>query len=219
MEIIVNTTLFLALLCNMINLPEKICPVKENPDKNIFYDGIIYSIILTMGWMKVIIILMSTRNYGPFVRILFGVFWHVFTFFILIICITFLFAQCFCLFFKHSNDDFDLFYDSFIALFNTAFGQVEFNFTDLDIFGIFLLIFFTTLSNICLFNLIIAIVTNLFNKVEEKAEAENRAKLILTHERIKWDEEYGLLILLPSPLNIISLILIPFLFLNKDNFS
>ena len=216
MEIIVNITLFLALLCNMINLPEKICPVKENPDRNIFYDGIIYSIILTMGWMKVIIILMSTRNYGPFVRILFGVFWHVFAFFILIICITFLFAQCFCLFFKHSNDDFDLFYDSFIALFNTAFGQVEFNFTDLDIFGIFLLIFFTTLSNICLFNLIIAIVTNLFNKVEEKAEAENRAKLILTHERIKWDEEYGLLILLPSPLNIISLILIPFLFCIRD---
>ena len=216
MEIIVNITLFLGLFCNIINLPEKICPVKEDPDKNIFYDGIIYSIILSMGWMKVIIILMSTRNFGPFVRILFGVFWHVFTFFVLIICITFLFAQCFCLFFKHSNDDFDYFYNSFLALFNTAFGQVEFNFTNLDIFGIFLLIFFTTLSNICLFNLIIAIVTNLFNKVEEKAEAENRAKLILTHERIKWDEEYGLLILLPSPLNIISLILIPFLFCIRD---
>ena len=84
-----------------------------------------------------------------------------------------------------------LFFESFLTLFNTAWGQLEFTFSDLDIFGEICLIAFTTLSNIMLFNLIVAIVNNLFDSYHEKAEAESRAKLVLAHERKKWDDRYG----------------------------
>ena len=216
-ELVINIIMLITIIINLVDLVEIFFPAYENPDLNVTIDGIVYSLMLTMAWMKFIIKLMATKNYGPFVRIIFGIFWHVFAFFMIVICITFLFAQIFCLFFQHSNEDFDLFYDSFLALFNTAYGQVYFRFTDLDIFGEVLMILFSTLSNIILFNLIVAVVNNLFNNLQEQADAENRALLVLTHERIKWDERYGLLIFLPSPLNIFSLLFIPWLFIINDN--
>ena len=218
-EAVINFIMFIAVLCNLIDLPQKLFPVEEDADMNILADGIVYSVLITMGWMKVIIILMTTNSYGPFIRIMFDVFWHVFAFLVIFVCITFLFAQCFTLFFQHTNLQFFEFYEGFVTLFNTAFGQVFFedNFKELELMGFVMLMLYTTLSNIILFNLIVAIINNLFNSLEDKADAENRAVLVLTHERIKWDNRYGLLILLPAPLNAISLIFIPWLFVVKDS--
>ena len=211
MKVFINSILFLFLFLNIFDIPELLFPVKDNPDFNILLDGIVYSIILLMSWLKVLLSLRITKLYGSFISIMLNIFWHVFNFFIIFICITLLFAQCFCLFFRESNDNYKLIYDSFLTLFNTAWGQVEFNFIDLDVFGEVCLILFTTLSNIMLFNLIVGIVNNLFDQYYEKAEAESRAKLVLAHERKKWDKNYGLLILYPSPFNIFTIIFYPIL--------
>ena len=211
MNVFVNFVLFIFLFLNIFDIPELLYPVKDNVDFNILLDGIIYSVILLLSWMKVLLSLRITKLYGSFISIMLNIFWHVFNFFIIFICITLLFAQCFCLFFRESNDNYKLIYDSFLTLFNTAWGQVEFNFVDLDVFGEVCLILFTTLSNIMLFNLIVGIVNNLFDQYYEKAEAESRAKLVLAHERKKWDKNYGLLILYPSPFNMFNIIFYPIL--------
>ena len=215
-KLIVNAILFIFIIINFFDLPEKYYPVDEDADWNIQLDGVVYSVLLLMAWMKVFLVLMITKLYGPFIRVMFSIFWHVVSFFIVVICITFLFAQCFCLYFKNSDENYKLFFESFITLFNTAWGQLDFTFTDLDIFGEICLIAFTTLSNIMLFNLIVAIVNNLFDSYHERAEAESRAKLVLAHERRKWDDRYGLLMLFPSPINIFSLLLLPFLYFSKE---
>ena len=217
MQIFVDLFLFIFLIFNIFDIPQKLCPAEENADFNILLDGIVYSILLLMAWMKVLLLLRITELYGSFISIMLNIFWHVFNFFLVFICITLLFAQCFCLYFKDSNEDYKLIYDSFLTLFNTAWGQVEFTFIDLDIFGEVCLILFTTLSNIMLFNLIVGIVNNLFDQYHEKAEAESRAKIILAHERKKWDNNYGLLILFPSPFNIFSIIFYPILLFSGDN--
>ena len=217
MNLIVDFFLFIFLLFNFIDLPQTFFPVEENADFNILLDGIIYSILLLLAWMKVLLLLRITKLYGSFISIMLNIFWHVVNFFIIFICITLLFAQCFCLYFKDSNEKYKLIYDSFLTLFNTAWGQVEFTFIDLDIFGEVALILFSTLSNIMLFNLIVGIVNNLFDQYHEKAEAESRAKIILAHERKKWDDNYGLLILFPSPFNIFSIVFYPILLCSGDN--
>ena len=217
MQIFVDFFLFIFLMFNFLDIPEMLYPAEQNADFNILLDGIIYSILLLMAWMKVLLLLRITKLYGPFISVILNIFFHVFNFFIVFICITLLFAQCFCLYFKDSNEEYRLIYDSFLALFNTAWGQVEFNFIELDIFGEVSLIIFSTLSNIMLFNLIVGIVNNLFDKYHEKAEAESRAKIVLAHERKKWDANYGLLILYPSPFNIFSIILYPFLLFSGDS--
>ena len=217
MQLFVDFFLFIFLIFNFFDLPEIFYPVDKYGELNILLDGIIYSILLFMAWMKVLLLLRITKLYGSFISVMLNIFWHVFNFFMIFICITLLFAQCFCLYFKDSNENYKLIYDSFLTLFNTAWGQVEFTFIDLDVFGEVCLILFTTLSNIMLFNLIVGIVNNLFEKYHEKAEAESRAKLVLAHERKKWDTNYGLLILFPSPFNIFSIILYPILLFSGDN--
>ena len=217
MQMLIDCFLFIFLIFNVFDVPQKLYPVEEFTDLNILLDGIIYSTLLFLAWMKVLFILRITKLYGSFISIMINIFWHVFNFFIVVICITLLFAQCFCLYFKDSNENYKLIYDSFLTLFNTAWGQVEFRFIELDIFGEISLILFTTLSNIMLFNLIVGIVDNLFDEYHEKSEAESRAKLILTHERKKWDKSYGLLILFPSPFNIFAIFLFPILIFSGEN--
>ena len=209
LEIIIMLIMILGIFLLFINLPDLIYP--EYGKRNIIskeqelIEAIIVSIILIMSWMKVFCILMETLIYGLFIRIMMSVFWHVFAFMLIDICITFLFSQIFTIFFQHSNPNFNLFYNSFLTLFGTGFGQVEFNdFTYLNIFGYIVLMMFTTLSNIMLFNLLVGIINNLFENAIDDADAESRAMLVLTHERLRWDNKYGLLILLPSPFNIFS---------------
>ena len=215
-QILIDCFLLIFLIFNVFDIPQKLYPVEEYTDLNILLDGIVYSFLLFLAWMKVFLILRITKLYGSFISIMINIFSHVFNFFIVVICITLLFAQCFSLYFKDSNENYKLIYDSFLTLFNTAWGQVEFRFIDLDIFGEISLILFTTLSNIMLFNLIVGIVDNLFDQYHESSEAESRAKLILTHERKRWDKRYGLLILFPSPFNIFAIFLFPILILSGE---
>ena len=210
LEIVIVFIMILGIFLLYINLPNLIFPGYKNSNlisrEQELIEAIIVSIILIMSWMKVFCILMETVTYGLFIRIMMSVFWHVFAFMLIDICITFLFAQIFTIFFQNSNPKFNLFYNSFLTLFGTAFGQVEFDdFTHLSVFGYVLLMMFTTLSNIMLFNLLVGIINNLFENAIDDADAESRAMLVLTHERLRWDNKYGLFILLPSPFNIFSL--------------
>ena len=210
-DIITNVIFAFAIFLNIIDFSKLINNNYEDEDKERYnlISGIIYSIIITTAWMRFVNTVLLTNIFGSFFRIIFQVAWHVFAFLLIVFCITFLFAQCFTVFFQKTNDDFEYIYKGFVALFNSAFGIVEFeNFREIKIFGYIILMGYTVVSNIMLFNLIVCIVNNLFESFQEKSIAENMSVLILSHERIRWDEKYGLVILLPAPFNLISLIFI-----------
>ena len=206
LELVILVTTLICIVLLYYRLPEKLS--SEQKDKNYeFIESILVSIILIMSWLRVMQLISITYIYGPFIRILINIFWQVFAFMVIVICILFLFGQCFTIFFQNSNPDFKFIYNSFMTLFGTAFGQVDFEgFTQLKIFGYILLMAFTTISNIMLFNLIVGIINNLFNNAQENADAESRAMIILIHEDIKWDDNYGILIFLPPPINIVAVI-------------
>ena len=200
-DLIFGFSVFFAV-CNISNC---IYDRQEDTNNNFLLNGIVYSILISAAWMRVIFIFMKTYSFGSFFRNTFALLWHVCAFLLICFCFTFLFSQVFTVFFKESNDDFSEIYKGFISLFNTLYGQVEFqHFKYLTVFGYVCLMLFTTVSNIILFNLIVCIINILFNNLEEKGEAENRRVRILVHERFKWDDKYGLLILLPAPLNFFS---------------
>ena len=219
-EIITNIIFASAILLNIINFGKIIFKKNDDEEKENYnlISGILYSIIITTAWIRFVNNVLLTNIFGTFFRIIFQIVWHVFAFLFIVFCITFLFAQCFTVFFQKTNHDFEYIYKGFIALFNTAFGQVEFeNFSDLKLLGYILLMGYTIVSNIMLFNLIVCIVNNLFESCQEKSIAENMSVLIVSHERIRWDEKYGLVILLPAPLNLISLFFIIFLVIYGRN--
>ena len=206
LELMIVGVTFLCVFLLYFGLPDKLSSEKMDKTHK-FVESILVSIILIMSWLKVMSLISYTYTFGPFIRILINIFWQVFAFMIIVICFIFLFGQCFTIFFQHSNSDFEYIYISFMTLFGTAFGQVEFDgFKNLNVFGYVVLMSFTTISNIMLFNLIVGIINNLFNNAQENADAESRAMIILIHEDIKWDDNYGILIFLPPPINIVALI-------------
>lgn len=205
--IFLDIIMFLAVLSNFLNLSKSLSP--NDLDLRQLIDSLIYSIIIICAWMRVISILMTTRTFGPFLRTIYLLSWTVFNFLLVFFAINTVFAQIFTIIFKKTNESFRTFFQSWITLFNASFGIYDFTqFTQIKVFGYSLLIAYITLTNVMLLNLVIAIINNLFNFYEKKADAENRAVLVLTYERIKWDNEYGLLILLPAPFNLISIIFI-----------
>ena len=210
-EIITNIIFALSIFFNLINLGKLIYNNYDDEEKESYnlISGIIYSIIITTAWIRFINTVLLTNIFGSFFRIILQIVWHVFAFLLIVFCITFLFAQCFTVFFQKTNNDYEYIYKAFITLFNSAFGQVEFDsFSDLKLFGYIVLMGYTVISNIMLFNLIVCIINNLFESFQEKSNAENMSVLILSHERIRWDEKFGIVILLPAPLNLISLFFI-----------
>jgi hypothetical protein len=218
--LILDIVMFTSVLLNFLDAPnlffdgyayiaeEKADDVSLQTKKD-FVNAALYSFIIFCAWIRVIGILMTTRSFGPFLRIIWLLLWSVANFLLIFFAFNTVFAQIFTLLFKNSNEDFKSFFDSWITLFNASFGQYDFSgFNTMVIFGYVLLIAYTTVTNVMLLNLIIAIINNKFNDYQKQADAENRAVLVLTYERIKWDNDYGLLILLPAPFNIIA---IPFL--------
>lgn len=82
--------------------------------------------------------------------------------------------------------------------------------------GIILLSLFVIVSNIVLVNLLIALLSEAFYNVSKEADSRHRAILIGYRNRWRWSDEFGFLIFVPPPANIISLIALPFLMvLNK----
>jgi len=69
MNVFVNFVLFIFLFLNIFDIPELLYPVKDNVDFNILLDGIIYSVILLLSWMKVLLSLRITKLYGSFISI------------------------------------------------------------------------------------------------------------------------------------------------------
>jgi len=214
--IFLDMIMFIAVLSNFLNVSKTIAG--EDMDFIQLIDALIYSIIIICAWLRVISILMTTRTFGPFLRTIYLLLWTVFNFLSVFFAINTVFAQIFTIIFKKTNTSFRAFFQSWITLFNASFGIYDFTqFTQIKVFGYSLLIAYTTLTNVMLLNLVIAIINNLFNFYEKKADAENRAVLVLTYERIKWNKEFGLLILLPAPFNLISIFFIIVLLLVPDS--
>ena len=222
-ELILVIILIIGIFFTYVDLGEIIYSYNENENNDHYFTihSTLISTILTVCWIKVFFILMVTYTYGIVIRILNNIFKQFFCFMLIIIAITFCFGQIFTLFFHKSNKDFDYFYNSFLSLFNTCFGQVYFdNFTDLTVFGYTFLICYTTLSNIILFNTIVSLLNNFYDDVLKISDAETRAMFILSNKKKKWDEKYGFLILLPTPLNIFAFpFAIIILIIDKFNYN
>ena len=97
LEILILIICLFCSICFYIKLPERICS-DISDRRNIFVDSILVSLILIMLWLKIMSFISASYIYGPFIRILINIFWQVFAFMIIVVCIIFLFGQCFTLF-------------------------------------------------------------------------------------------------------------------------
>jgi hypothetical protein len=72
------------------------------------------------------------------------------------------------------------------------------------------------ISNVVLLNLLIAIISNVYETLVEWVDSEHRNVIISYTEKYRWDEKLGFLIYLPSPFAPFVLMITPFVMFSKE---
>ncbi|KRX09533.1 Thioredoxin-like fold [Pseudocohnilembus persalinus] len=118
--------------------------------------------------------------------------------------------------FSDKSDNFSTFYNTIVTLNYFVLGTLDADFTSEEDFGSMCIILYTYINNVMFLNILIAILSNTFQRVTEKSNTEY-GKLINNERKfVKPTELYTGLVAMPAPFNIIT---IPFqsMLLFKDS--
>lgn len=175
--------------------------------------GVIYSIMLFMLCMKFVHITMTSEAFGPFLSMALMIFKEILPFFVVYSGFILCMSSVFTLLFKSTTgyERVDL---SLRTLYMATIGPFTINsFADNKMaFGAAVLALFLLLAHVLMLNLLVGIVSNVFNRFQNQVESQYRAVLIETYYKNLWSDYCGMLIFLPTPLNAVSLLLCPIIF-------
>ena len=181
-------------------------------------ESCLYAIATVGFWIRVASAFLVSKTLGPFINTMYVLIPIVVNFMIVFACLNFVFSQMFAVIFHNVNDNFITLFSSWTYLFSVALGEFKFeNFDKNYEIGYALLILYATIGNVVLMNLVISIVENIYNINSKLSFSVNNNELILNYHKLKWHDEYGLMILLPPPFNIFTLpFILPLFFLSKE---
>ena len=109
------------------------------------------------------------------------------------------------------------FNDSFITLFQATMNTFDIAlFTDNPVFGPIVLAIFILFSHVLMLNVLIGIVNNLTETFHERIKSEYRSVIIKKYYEYRWDNNYGMLIFMPTPVTALSLVFAPILIITKN---
>ncbi len=175
-----------------------------------FLRAIILCINNFFVWIRIVGILLTFKQVGPMIRMIYKMSVLLSKYIILyglfIICNAAIFSSIFHKYNVHfSNFSQSVFFltGGFIQNFDLQ------GFNKFVYFGEILLGCFITFSGILLINLLIAMLNSIYDRMSTIVDASHRSVLISYYERYKWDEKYGYLIFLSTPLNILNWITFP----------
>lgn len=169
-------------------------------------------------WLRITGILLTYKELGPLIRMIYllsiitGK--YLLIYLILMICAATLYTT---LFYRASP-----MYESYSVTFTTLFqGYLNnsnvFDFKYYEIFGAICCIAFVTVGGLILVNMLIALLSNEYTRLSKVVDAAHRSVLINYFKRYKWDKNYGYLILLTTPLNIINFFILPINLLFRES--
>jgi hypothetical protein len=72
------------------------------------------------------------------------------------------------------------------------------------------------MANVLMLNLLIALLGNVYEDLVERVDGEQRAVIISYYNRWFWNDNYGFLITMPSPITYIVLLLSPLILFSKE---
>lgn len=161
---------------------------------------------LFLIWLRLLSVLITTKNLGPLLRMMYLMMQDMLRFLVIFFALLMGSSAIFTALFedKTSDDSFISFSQSLQSLFSASLGAFN-----LDIFvsnrkvevyiGELLLALFLLFSLVLLLNLLIAILSNVYNNLADRVDSEYRAVLIAYYNKWYWNDSYGILILMPSP--------------------
>ncbi|OMJ66398.1 hypothetical protein SteCoe_36766 [Stentor coeruleus] len=178
------------------------------------FNALMHAVVLCLVWLKLFSILTITESYGPLLRIMYIMTIDMMTFLLVYFSALFIGAVIMTTLFcgLTTSDKFSNFGTSFQTLYRIGLGDFKItDYTNYLAFGAVLESLLVVLTNIMLFNILIAILTVTYERENEGEESKYRSTLIKAYYKWRWDDNYGLLILMPSPITIFITTVLPLL--------
>lgn len=164
-------------------------------------------------WMRITGILLTFKDIGPLIRMIYLMsillLKNLIIFGLYLTCCSALFTAIFN---KHS-DQFKDFSTTTITLIGGFINNFDTNKFDSNIyqnFGALAIIVYICISGVLLINLLIALLSNVYENLNVLVDASHRSVLINFYRKYRWDEENGYMIFLTTPINIINFLVFPF---------
>ena len=167
-------------------------------------------------WARITGILLTFVNIGPLIRMTFLMSELLVKYLFIYVLVTVCASTVFTLILYDSSAMYETFTKSMTTCFSGFIQNLNVSGFDKRVnLGRFMLMFYTTLTGILLINLLIALLSNVYQELSRVVEASHRAVLIQYFRIYKWDKNYGFLIFLTSPFNLINFLVLPFTFFSS----
>jgi hypothetical protein len=180
---------------------------------------LIHSIVLCLIWLRFFQVLLTTDNYGPMLMIMFQMASEMIKFLVVFFSAIFIGTVILSLVFhdQTTSEKFDSFGVALYKVYSLSLGSFELaDYNNYKAFGAMAEGFLVILLNILMLNVLIATLSVTYEKEQKIQTAKFRSVLIDRFQQWKWDEKYGILILLPAPLSFLSVFIFPVLVFSRD---
>ena len=185
---------------------------KDNVDEK-YGEFILISILCLLDiatWTRIAGILLTWKNLGPVIKMIYLMalllLKYIFIYSVFIVCMSAVFTA---ILFGSSNQFYNM-TTSLISLISPYIQNFDTeNFHQNKLLGQIMLMVYTSITGIMLINLLIAVLSNVYDELSKQVDASHRAVLITYHRKFQWNSEYGYIIFLPNPLNICNIIVFP----------
>ena len=170
----------------------------------------ILSIVDLLVWVRVCGILLVFKEMGPVIRMISSMAGLLVKYLIIIVIFIAWCATVFTVIFNRYSHQFIDFSTSIITLFGGFLNH--FDVTDFEpkqrAFGSVLFMAYICVAGVLLINLLIAVLSNVYDKMAKVVDALYRSELIQYYKLYKWDNQYGYLMFLTPPFSIINYVTI-----------
>ena len=162
-------------------------------------------------WLRVCGVLLTYKKMGPIIKILMSMTMFFVKYLIIIVIFLAMSASLFTILFNKYSDSFKDFSTSVITLFGAFLNDFDMmNFDEKRIYlGSMLFLFYASIAGVLLVNLLIAVLSNVFEEMAKFSEATHRSNLIQYYKNYNWDKNYGYINFLITPLNTLNFIFFP----------
>jgi hypothetical protein len=188
----------------------------EDFDPKVFNAGL-HSMLVTCIWIRLMSVLITSKRFGPLLRMIYLMAFQVINFFAIYVCLGLCSAAVFTAMFNKTNVRFADFSTSIRTLFAASLANFDLeSFTDHIALGGIMHCIYLLIAFVMLLNLLIALLSNVYSELIVRVDSEHRAVVISYYDRLYWNVHYGFLIFLPPPFTFVTLLFCPAFILKKD---
>ena len=168
-------------------------------------------------WLRITGILLTYKEFGPLIRMIYLLSIITSKYLVIYLIIFIACATIYTTLFYKASIQYQSYSITFTTLFQGYLNNSKYKYFDYyKEFGAILCMIFVIFGGLILVNMLIILLSNEYAKLSSKVSASHRSVLIRYYKRNKWDKTFGYIILLATPINMISLLIIPIhLFLYK----